>query len=359
MSVPSGTLGSEIKIESGSDDLAMVDDRSARTATAYVVVGSGDDRGLIGYNLASGSQSTDRHLIEDADGTIALHAVANRIVLTESNVTTARVFDTKAGFVAGLRLPVQIAPSSVSAAAGKPRNVVVLNRLSNTLSVIDLELVLDGPFDLAPLVAYRRAAVEAFADLLGGFLQYLKDCICEHLLVKAPECPDPKDLDLAAVSIRANSVYKVCNWSRRKYVKSFPAVGYWLSLVPVLPMLREAIGRFCCSVLTEYTSRYETSKHDSANDNVPTDAILRLLEIAQEEDPMSRLRSGQQSLRSAGAMALRGDWAEANKRLGFGAAEPAAVALAGGEEGAPVVDVAALSARIDALEAELAELRSK
>ena len=359
MSVPSGTIGSEIKIESGSDDLALVDDRSARTATAYVVVGSGDDRGLIGYNLASGSQSTDRHLIEDADGTIALHAVASRIVLTESNVTTARVFDTKAGFVAGLRLPVQIAPSSVSAAAGKPRNVVVLNRLSNTLSVIDLELVLDGPFDLAPLVAYRRAAVEAFADLLGGFLQYLKDCICEHLLVKAPECPDPKDLDLAAVSIRANSVYKVCNWSRRKYVKSFPAVGYWLSLVPVLPMLREAIGRFCCSVLTEYTSRYETSKHDSANDNVPTDAILRLLEIAQEEDPMSRLRSGQQSLRSAGAMALRGDWAEANKRLGFGAAEPAAVALAGGEEGAPAVDVAALAARIDALEAELAELRSK
>jgi hypothetical protein len=148
------------------------------------------------------------------------------------------------------------------------------------------------------------------------------------------------------------------DWSRRKYVKCFPTVGYWLSLVPVLPTLRDAIGRLCCTVLVEHTSRYATADHHSADEGVPADAILRLLEIAQEEDPIGRLRSGRQTLRSAGSMASKGRWSDACARLGFGRSEASAVALANEVPTDGQVDLAALVARIGALETELAELRS-
>ncbi len=363
MSLPSGTVTGEVKIESGSDDIALVDDRRTRRTTVWVVVGSGSDRGLVGYSLDGLSQVNTRVLVDGADGAIALQAVGTRVLLTESNTSAARVFEpTRDGFLEELRLPVQVAPSSVSIGSATSRQVVVLNRVSNSLSLIDVELVLADSFDLSPLTVYRRDAVEAFADLLGGFLQYLKDCICDHLLVGCPQSPADKDLDLAAISIRDNSVYKVCNWSRRKYVKSFPTVGYWLSLVPVLPFLREAIGRACCALLPEYFGSYDTAGHDDSSDRVPSDAILKLLDIAQEEDPLTRLRNGQQSLRSAGSLALAGRWSEANERLGFaGGGQPGGTPLTRADEtGAGAAEaVEALTARLAAVEAELAELRPK
>jgi len=146
-------------------------------------------------------------------------------------------------------------------------------------------------FDLEPLLAYRHAAVEAFADLVGGLAQYLKDCVCDHLLVRCPPRQENLDLDLAAVSIRGGSVYKVCNFSRRRYVKSFPTVGYWLSLVPLLPMLRELLGEFCCWVLTENVGRYSTAARADTEDRVDAAQMLRFMQIAQEEDPLSQLRA--------------------------------------------------------------------
>ena len=94
------------------------------------------------------------------------------------------------------------------------------------------------------------------------------------------------------MSIRGGSVYKVCNFSRRRYVKSFPTVGYWLSLVPVLPALREALGEFCCRVLTEFFGRYSTADRADARDRVDPATLLRFIQVAQEEDPLGRLRTG-------------------------------------------------------------------
>jgi hypothetical protein len=354
MALPDGTITGQVKIDEGNDDIALMPERRARRNTMWVVVGSGGDRGLIGYGVESLEPVSERFLIEDADGTIALQTFGQRLVVAESNASATRVFEPSRGFITELRLPVQVAPTAMSTAAQNPRHVVVLNRVSNSLSVIDAELVLADSFDLSPLTAYRRAAVEAFADLLGGFVQYLKDCICDHLLVKLAQCPEDKDLDLAAISIRGNSVYKVCNWSRRRYVKSFPTVGYWLSMVPVLPFLRDVIGRVCCAVLPEYFGKYDTAGHDQASDRVPAEAILRLLGLAQEEDPLSALRKRRQNLRSASSLALAGQWTEANNLLGFGRREPAVQPARYQSD-----ELAAMAARLDALESELAQLRSK
>jgi hypothetical protein len=276
---------------SGSDDLALVLRSEAfQGPSAWVVVGSGQERQLAGFDLATGEQGA--RLDVQGSGKLSLQAVNDRVLVTDSNTSVARVLDTsRKEFVDRLLLPVQVAPFSATATPVEPRVAVVLNVLSNSLTVIDVELVMGDEFDLGALLEYRHAAVDAFADLVGGLAQYLKDCLCDHLLVRCPPHLENKDLDLAAVSIRGGSVYKVCNFSRRRYVKSFPTVDYWLSLVPVLPMLREAIAEFCCKVLTDSFGRYSAVGRADQNDRLNAARMLQFLRVVQDEDPVSRLRA--------------------------------------------------------------------
>jgi DNA-binding beta-propeller fold protein YncE len=353
ITLPSGALGRQTGVEEGRDTFALLaGGRVSRTTVAWVVVGQGTDRGLVGYDIARGVQLTDRFLIPESSGTISAHSLSGRVVLTDSNTSAVQVFAPESGFIDALRLPVQLGPISIAAAETRPAHVVVMNRLSSSLSVIDAELVTLDAFDVEPLVTYRRAAVEAFADLVGGFLQYLKDCLCEHLLVKEPQRPDARDLDLAVISLRAGSVHKVCNWSRRRYVKSFPTVGYWLSIVPIIPAVREAVGRLCCSLLTDYTSTFSTADDDRARDRVETDAILRLLEIAQQEDPWSRVRQTEGTVRSAGSLALQGQLSEASVRLS-GLTETSRTRVRSDGE-----KLARLMSRIESLEGEVGSLKA-
>lgn len=276
----------------GTDDLTLVlaTDNTDQT-TAWTVVGSGSDRAVAGFELGSGARHA-RVPVEGASGRLSLQGVGDRIVVSDSNTSLAKVLDaSRHELVEELLVPVQVAPLSITATPLETRHVAVLNLVSNSLSVIDSDVVMRDSVDLGPLMKYRRAAVEAFVDLVGGFAQYLKDCFCDHLLVDCPPRHEGKDLDLAVVSIRGGSVYKACNFSRRHYVKSFPTVGYWLSLVPVLPAFREVVGRFCCAVFPEVFGRYATSGHDEARDRMNATTVLRFVEMAQGEDPMTRLRN--------------------------------------------------------------------
>jgi len=292
MRLPDQADRSELDLDgSGSDDLALVLHSEAfRGPSAWAVVGSGQERQLAGFDLATGEQGA--RLSVPASGKLSLQAVNDRVLVTDSNTSLALVLDTsRKEFVDQLRLPVQVAPYSATATPVEPRRAVVLNVLSNSLTVIDVELVMGDAFDLGALLEYRHAAVDAFADLVGGLAQYLKDCICDHLLVNCPPHLENLDLDLAAVSIRGGSVYKVCNFSRRRYVKSFPTVAYWMSLVPVLPMLREVIAEFCCKVLTDSFGTYSAAGRADTSDRLNSARMLQFLRVVQDEDPVSRMRA--------------------------------------------------------------------
>jgi hypothetical protein len=106
------------------------------------------------------------------------------------------------------------------------------------------------------LANYRQEILLAFYALLGGLTQYLKDCFCNHLLINCPTCHEEDKLYLACVEVKDHQVYNVCNFSKRKYVKSFPTVEYWLSLIPILPMLKWSVEQACCSVLPNLFDRY-------------------------------------------------------------------------------------------------------
>src|SRR5690606_6304086 len=60
-----------------------------------------------------------------------------------------------------------------------------------------------------------------------------------------------------------------CNFSKRKYVKTFPTVEYWLSMVPIIPLVREAVRSFCCSVLPDWFGKLDAPQ-GAVVDNVAT-----------------------------------------------------------------------------------------
>lgn len=143
-----------------------------------------------------------------------------------------------------VRHPVQIGP--VSLAVRVPDyTLFVLNHVSATITVIPFGEDIGSRIDPAKMQAYRTAAIQAFIDLLGRLVSFLKDKICEQLLVRYREPEDAK-LYLGAVSVKNGNVYQICNFHRRKYVHSFPTVEYWLSAVPILPLLRWVVGYVCC-----------------------------------------------------------------------------------------------------------------
>ncbi|NIS29869.1 MAG: hypothetical protein GWO04_07850 [Actinobacteria bacterium] len=158
-------------------------------------------------------------------------------------------------------IPVQIVPTGIGLAGGG-QTIVVWNAFSNTLSVIDAATVLDAAappayttIDTTPeapvdeLLDYRQDADAAYFALLKQAGQYLKDCFCEKFLVDCPECGPDDKVYLGCVEVREGRVYHVCNFTKRHYVKSFRTYGYWLSTVPILPLLKRAFAEFCCLVL--------------------------------------------------------------------------------------------------------------
>jgi hypothetical protein len=94
----------------------------------------------------------------------------------------------------------------------------------------------------------------AFPALLQEFLEvaagFLFDCLCSAFL---PPCPEPVTdprVVLAAVTVSFRDgcrVERVCNWTiHRKFTTTFPALQYWLSWLPVVRLLRDALERGCC-----------------------------------------------------------------------------------------------------------------
>jgi len=175
--------------------------------------------------------------------------------------------------------PAQIQPIGIAPAA-QSNLVLVLNYLSRTITAYSADLLQPArQIELQPLVDYRSAVLTAFYDLLGGFLEYLKDCVCEHLLVDCPSCDDDDKLYLGVVSIRDKQVFKICNFAQRKYVKSFPTVGYWLSAIPVFPILGKLVEMFCCAALPDLlakTSAPQPSKKVAVNPAVGSGAVKKI-----------------------------------------------------------------------------------
>ncbi len=109
------------------------------------------------------------------------------LLMTSEDGFAVRVVDMKAHAKTTNFVPTQLGPIAIASDPARDR-VYVLNYLSSTLTVAAGRLFAAAPaFPVAALAAYRKAAVNAYNDLLSRFLEYLKDCLCEHLLVANPD----------------------------------------------------------------------------------------------------------------------------------------------------------------------------
>jgi hypothetical protein len=247
-----------IAVPEGVDDIAVFDrSKGAERETLYAVAGrANSQKSLMAFGLDG---QTIAGPIDIPDTTVRLEAYGptRMLLLSLEDDYSVRMLDMRTNqIVAGYLLPMQVGPLAITSDSQRQR-VFVLNHLSNTITTANGTLFRpEFRFPLSTLAAYRKAAVEAFMDLAGGLLQYLKDCLCDHFLTNCPECTGEEKLYLGVVSIRDNQVYKVCNFTQRREVKSFPKLGYWLSLIPIMPFFDRAIEELCCRVLPEMFGRY-------------------------------------------------------------------------------------------------------
>lgn len=287
---------------SGTDGLAFVATGTAATPTGiYVVIRPGATKAIVGFSMDATSLTPKP--IEVADTAIAIVGTARTLLVTESVNHSVRMVNlAEDSFVDTWVLPTQLAPSAI--AANDAGRVVVLNQASDTLTVIDPTLVTPKfVFPSAALAEYRADVLNAFADLLGGFLQYVKDCLFDHFLVRCPQPTGAEKLWLGCVSIRGGQIYKVCNFSRRRYVKSFPTMGYWLSVVPLQPLIAKAVEWLGCLVLPEFFSGYDAARDGSRPDRLPLESLLKFADWARSTDLRGRLSDlGAKAAVAGGAM---------------------------------------------------------
>ena len=98
---------------------------------------------------------------------------------------------------------------------------------------------------------------DALLEMVTIWFQALMACVCSALL---PPCPDAQDgncVPLATVTVRRSQggcrILRVCNWTvHRKFATTFPELEYWLSVLPFVRYLREAMEELCCNLRVRF-----------------------------------------------------------------------------------------------------------
>lgn len=250
------------RARSGTDDIAVMAGRSSQAETTVFVVVDGfsekDDKEILTFSLAQdvSDETLAQASLAVENTQIALAADDARGMLYAAFEDSYRLQSIAADglSVLQMRIPVQLQPTDI--AVGPRGDIYVANYLSSTVTAIPPEEVDLSKDRLTALADTRFRILLAFYSLVGNLFQYLKDCLCHHLLVKCPECDGSETIYLACVEIRDGEVYNICNFGKRKYVQTFMAWNYWLSIVPIIPLLKQAIARTCCSVLPNFLDRF-------------------------------------------------------------------------------------------------------
>jgi hypothetical protein len=261
----------DTSVPAGSDDLAVAPPaqvgrtpRPRATDTIYVVTGTGGSgpRQVVALDALSGEVRGEA--IDVGGGPIRLvpfPPTGVLMVVSEDDCSVSIIDVAQHELIDDLEIPVHVGPVS-GAASVEPPFGYTLDYWSDTITVLPAEVLRrDYRFPLEALAEYRRQIILAFRDLLSGFLQYLKDCFCDHLMVACPVCLGDERIYLGSVAIRNGQVYKVCNFSRRRYVKSFPTIDYWLSIVPIMPVVQRLVEEFCCLVLPDLFTSYRPREY--------------------------------------------------------------------------------------------------
>lgn len=131
------------------------------------------------------------------------------------------------------------------------------------------------PVDGRDPAGYTEQARDALRDLLAVWIQLMIDCVCHAFIPQCDDDPCDDRVEIACVTVKGDKILRICNHSCRRYAGAFPSTFYWMSLVPVLPLIGRLLAMLCC--------RPELVRRNSplVNDLMPTLDLL---------DPTGRLR---------------------------------------------------------------------
>jgi hypothetical protein len=286
-----------------------------------------------------GPSGNFRLAFHSAAGKMAISSsVANNIsLLTETASPSGTILQTKVSF------PAEVSPESMLA-NDRSNALFVLNSASNTISVV--------PYTQKPWVAaqwtklqqYRQAAILAWLDLFAALLQYLKDGFCQLLLLKCNVCEqeENKPVYLAVVRVKQGKVYNICNLDQRRYVKTFPGVEYWLSIVPVLPILEYVVREVCCYVFN--FESFLPKGEQAANVNFTEGARTFYAKKSQVTNFNLASVSTLIGNKLTGSRSFAGDFASSLFRPAAAAPQPAAAVSGDRVTGKPLAEAQALLA---------------
>ena len=279
------------------DDLAVVLSPSPgnQPQRIFVTANSGSTRTLL-VNYSSGKDGDAGQWSQVALGgdtivRFAWNGSQMLMSLGTSNAFAAIAESTVAGTVTRQVSWTTIFPSEVTpvslAVSRKQDGIYALNLVSDTITAIPAAQKPWSGTQTSALRKYRAEMLDAWFDLSGALLQYLKDGFCDLLVLKCRACcPDANVIYLAGVTVKNGKVHKACNFSKRHYVKTFPGVEYWLSLIPVLPVIEYALREFCCITFTDLFANLSAPQPSEAKPRINLDPS-----VSQLHAVTSRLRS--------------------------------------------------------------------
>jgi hypothetical protein len=90
-------------------------------------------------------------------------------------------------------------------------------------------------------------SIQQLVKLAGEFMRY---CLCTALL---PPCPEPvydNCVPLATLTVRRTDyrIMDICTWRTRRFAVTLPAIGYWLSWLPLMQLPFEQLAAVCCKL---------------------------------------------------------------------------------------------------------------
>jgi len=89
--------------------------------------------------------------------------------------------------------------------------------------------------------------IESFCCVARAFVDYIVDAVCSAIIPPCPPDPPEDRLIIACVTIKDNRIVDICNHSCRRYAGSFPALQYWTSAVPIVPLIQRLLRELCCA----------------------------------------------------------------------------------------------------------------
>jgi hypothetical protein len=119
-------------------------------------------------------------------------------------------------------------------------------RCELTKLLADLKCAQRDPAGNQAQDAWLNQSQTNIQGLITLLFEYIRECICHALL---PPCPcDPCDdrLIIACVTVQNGKITEICNFGCRQFAGGFPSFFYWLSLIPIVPLLKFVAEKFCC-----------------------------------------------------------------------------------------------------------------